>query len=74
MFAHSAEVLTPVIRDPPSLIPLFRVATALLARPASAAQISGDTIAAYSVTQRAITRLCPPGGAVLGEIAPNGRS
>ena len=73
MFAHSAEVLTPVIRDPPSLIPLLRVATALLGRPASAAQISGHTIA-YSVTQRAITRLCPPGGAVLGEIAPNGRS
>ena len=39
VFAHSAEVLTPVIRDPPSLIPLLRVATALLARPASAAQI-----------------------------------
>jgi len=53
------EVLTPVIRDPPSLIPLLRVATALLARPAAAAQISGHTIAAYSVTQRAITRLCP---------------
>ena len=58
-FADSAEVLTPVIRDPPSLIPLLRAATALLARPASAAQISGHTIAAYSVTQRAITRLCP---------------
>jgi len=57
VFAHSAEVLTPVIRDPPSLIPLLRVATALLARPASAAQISGRTIAAYSVTQQAITRL-----------------
>jgi len=59
VFAHSAEALTPVIRDPPSLIPLLRVATALLARPASAAQISGHTIAAYSVTQRAITRLYP---------------
>ena len=58
-FADSAEVLTPVIRDPPSLIPLLRAATALLARPASAAQISGHTIAAYSVTQRAITRLYP---------------
>ena len=57
VFAHSAEVLTPVIRDPPSLIPLLRVATALLTRPTSAAQISGRTIAAYSVTQRAITRL-----------------
>src|SRR6516225_1834048 len=45
VFAHSAEVLTPVIRDPPSLIPLLRVATALLARPAGAAQISGRTIA-----------------------------
>ena len=56
-FADSAEVLTPVIRDPPSLIPLLRVATALLARSASAPPISGHTIAAYSVTQRAITRL-----------------
>src|SRR5215469_7587484 len=59
VFAHSAEILTPVIRDPPSLIPLLRVATALLARPASAAQISARTIAAYSVTQQAITRLHP---------------
>ena len=59
MFAHSAEVLTPVIRDPPSLIPLLRVATALLARPAGAAQISGRTIAAYSVTEQTITRLNP---------------
>jgi hypothetical protein len=57
MFAHSAEVLTPVIRDPPSLIPLLRVAAALLARPASASQISGRSIAAYSVTQQTITRL-----------------
>jgi biotin carboxylase len=57
VFAHSAEVLTPVVRDPPSLIPLLRVATALLARPASAAQISGRTVAAYSVTQQTITRL-----------------
>jgi len=59
VFAHSAEVLTPVIRDPPGLIPLLRVATALLARSASAPQISGHTIAAYSVTQRAITRRHP---------------
>jgi hypothetical protein len=59
VFAHSAEVLTPVIRDPPSLIPLLRVATALLARPAGAAQISGRTIAAYSVTEQTITRLYP---------------
>jgi hypothetical protein len=56
-FAGSAEVLTPVIRDPPSLIPLLRVATALLVRPASAAQISARTIAAYSITEQAITRL-----------------
>lgn len=57
VFANNAEVLTPVIRDPPSLIPLLSVATALLARPASASQISGRTIAAYSVTEQTITRL-----------------
>jgi hypothetical protein len=33
------------------------VATALLARPASAAQISARTIAAYSITEQTITRL-----------------
>ncbi len=57
VFANSAEVLTPVIRDPPSLVPLLRVATALLARPAQASQISGRTIAAYSVTEQTIARL-----------------
>ena len=57
VFANSAEVLTPVIRDPPSLIPLLSVATALLARPAQASQISGRTIAAYSVTEQTIARL-----------------
>ena len=57
MFAHSAEVLTTVIHDPPSLIPLLSVAIALLARPARASQISGRTIAAYSVTEQTISRL-----------------
>jgi hypothetical protein len=57
VFANSAEVLTPVIRDPPSLVPLLAVATALLARPANAAQLSSRTIAAYQVTEQAIARL-----------------
>jgi len=59
LFARSAEVLTPVIHDPPSLISLLGVASALLARPASASQISGRTITAYSVTQQTMTRLHP---------------
>lgn len=57
VFANSAEVLTPVIRDPPSLVPLLRVATGLLARPAQASRISGRTVAAYSVTGQTIARL-----------------
>jgi hypothetical protein len=61
VFAGGTEVLTPVLRDPPSLVPLLTMATALLARPASAARISGRTVAAYSVTEQAITRLRQPG-------------
>ena len=68
-FADSAEVLTPVIRDPPSLIPLLRAATALLARPASAAQISGHTIAAF----RRAPRLLPRPGASYAARTGTGR-
>ena len=56
-FAHSTEVFTPVLRDPPSLIPPLTVITTLLAQPARAAQISTRTIAACSVTEQAIARL-----------------
>lgn len=56
-FAQGTEVLTPVLRDPPSLIPLLTVATALLAQPGRAAQIATRTVAAYAVTEQAITRL-----------------
>ena len=57
VFADSSEVLTPVIHDPPSLIPLLTITTALLAQPASATRISTHTIAAYTVTDQTITRL-----------------
>lgn len=52
----SQEVLTPVRRDPPSLMPLAIVATTLLVRPASVSRLAGDTVRSYSVTPDAATR------------------
>ncbi len=50
----SAEVLTPVIADPPSAVPFVAVTIGLLTRPASVTGLAGATIAAYSVTPAAI--------------------
>jgi carbamoylphosphate synthase large subunit len=60
VFAGSAEVLTPLLHDPPSLVPLVTTAASLLAQPAAASRIAGRTVAAYSVTEQAISRLGDP--------------
>jgi hypothetical protein len=53
-YRHSSEQLTPVLRDPASLLPIAVVAAQLLFRPGRATTISRDTVAAYSIGPGAI--------------------
>jgi hypothetical protein len=53
----STEVLTPVLSDPPSVIPFLVATSAVLFRPASVARLAGDTVSTYGVTLDAIQRL-----------------
>jgi hypothetical protein len=53
----SAEVLTPVLSDPPSVIPFLVVTGTVLFRPATVARLAGDTVRTYDVTLDAIQRL-----------------
>jgi hypothetical protein len=53
----STEVLTPVLSDPPSVIPFLVATGAVLFRPASVAGLAGDTVSTYGVTLDAIQRL-----------------
>ncbi|MGO8870569.1 MAG: carbamoyl-phosphate-synthetase [Acidimicrobiales bacterium] len=56
-FAGSIERLTPVVHDPPSLVPLMAVTLQLLADPGAAARLSTSTVTAYSVTEEAIAKV-----------------
>ena len=58
-YRDSTEQLTPVLRDPPSAIPLFVVLARLLALPASASAISAQTVDRYAVPPESISRLAP---------------
>jgi len=58
-YRDSAEQLTPVLRDPPSAIPLLVVLARLLALPASASAISAETVGRYAVRLQSIRRLTP---------------
>jgi hypothetical protein len=51
---QATEVLTPVVHDPPSALPLAAVAALLLASPRSAAGLAGGTVRAYSVSPATI--------------------
>jgi hypothetical protein len=51
---RAVEVLTPVRRDPPSLVPVAVVAAQLLARPARVAALARGAVDAYSVTPEGI--------------------
>lgn len=53
-YRHSAEQLTPVLRDPASLVPISVVAAQLLGSPGRATAISRNTVEAYSVGPGAI--------------------
>ena len=53
----STEVLTPIIADPPSVIPLLVATGTVLAAPANVARLARDTVDAYGVTPDAIRTL-----------------
>ena len=57
VYRHSAEQLTPIRRDPPSLGPLALVAAQLLLSPRRAAHIAASAVGSYSVTPAAIGQL-----------------
>jgi PPOX class probable F420-dependent enzyme len=49
LYADSAEQLTPIARDPPSLLPLVFVTTRLLLAPAGAKDLAGSVVERYSI-------------------------
>jgi hypothetical protein len=53
-YRHGSEQLTPVLRDPPSLISIATVATQLLCRPGRATTIAASTVDAYRIGPGAI--------------------
>ncbi|MFT4110886.1 carbamoyl-phosphate-synthetase [Propionicimonas sp.] len=55
----STEVLTPVLADPPSLIPFAIAVGTVLAGPARVASLAGATVEAYAVTPSALERVRP---------------
>jgi hypothetical protein len=57
VYAHSSEQLTPVIRDPPSLLPGVFVLARLLQSPGQAVDLSSRTVAAYSIRPSAVERV-----------------
>jgi hypothetical protein len=56
-FRGTREELVPLWTDPPVVIPLAAVITKLLLAPENAARLSETTVAAYSLTPKAIHRL-----------------
>ncbi len=60
-FQGSVERLTPVLQDPPSLIPLTVVVAQLLVAPSRAKGLAASTVANYCVTARAIDEVLRAG-------------
>jgi hypothetical protein len=56
-YRDAREELVPLWTDPPVAIPLAVVVTKLLLAPENAARLSKATVAAYSLTPKAIYRL-----------------
>ncbi len=57
LYEHSAEQLTPVLRDPKSLAPAAFVAARLLVSPQRAQDIAGQAVASYSVDPKTLQAL-----------------
>ena len=53
----SREVLTPVLRDPPGLVPALAAVGAVLVRPGAVADLADDAVGAYAITPATIARL-----------------
>lgn len=53
----SSEVLTPILNDPPSAIPLLGVIGVLLVRPAIVERLIGEAVSTYDVTPDAVQRV-----------------
>jgi biotin carboxylase len=51
---RAAEVLTPIVQDPPSALPLAAAAASLLASPHSAARLTYHAVGSYSVSPATI--------------------
>lgn len=54
---RAAEVLTPVVHDPPSALPLAAGAGLLLARPGSAATLAAGAVRSYSISPATIAQV-----------------
>jgi biotin carboxylase len=57
VYRGSHEQLTPIVRDPPSIIPLALVAARTVAVPTATKRFTNRAIARYSITPEAIDRL-----------------
>lgn len=67
--ARTTEVLTPVLRDPPSIVPCVYVVGALLASPARASRLAGQAVADYAVTVAEIDAVRATGPGESGVVA-----
>ncbi len=57
LYEKSAEQLTPVVRDPPSLVPVAVVAAQLLYSPSRAADIARRSVDSYSIDPQSVRQL-----------------
>jgi hypothetical protein len=57
IYAHSAEQLTPVMKDPPSLLPAAFIATRLLQSPRQAVDLAARAVSTYSISPATIARV-----------------
>jgi hypothetical protein len=62
MYSNSAEQLTPVLRDPPSLAAAAFVAARLLMSPRAASDIAGQSVASYSIDPDTVARVAGSSG------------
>jgi hypothetical protein len=63
-YGSSAEQLTPVLRDPPSLAALLFVIARALTSPRQATQVARSAVARYSITPETIERVAAAVGPI----------
>jgi hypothetical protein len=70
---RAAEVLTPIVHDPPSALPLAAATALLLASPGSAATLAGGAVRSYTVSPAtiALVRAATPGQAARTPAEPS---